>query len=513
MGMGKVKLKSNSNGISKRVKLASMGILLGISSLSILGDIGEPICLGTENAGISKVYASTKVDYKVASTTLNMRAKSDINAKVVKVLKKNQVVTATTNKVVHGWIQVKVGKTTGWVSSIYLTKEKATKSPTKKTTKKSPTKVTKVANDYKGVKVSGYSYYVNEATGLTIRDTYSTSGKKLGSLSDGSKVVVLEKTDNGWLKVKKCGIIGWINGAVNYGVLTKTSVTYTIKNPSSVQKYVHILDTMNVRDLPNVKGKALGSLKGGKVVKVLKISSSNWAEIQYSTKQKGWVSLATKDTKLSSKPKGITQVSDTVQTTKKDGSLKGIKLVVDAGHGGGDAGAVGKDLNGVTVTEKDLNLKASKAIKAEVEENGGTVYMTREFDSRISENRVGDLSARAKYAKNKGANAFISVHHNSATASTASGYETLYYSSSSQSFAQSIHDAVRDSIKDEYGSVTDRKNKYQNVMVLRENTVYATLIELGFISNPSEVSKVNTDRYRGAVAEGVVEGLKEFYKR
>ena len=69
------------------------------------------------------------------------------------------------------------------------------------------------------------------------------------------------------------------------------------------------------------------------------------------------------------------------------------------------------------------------------------------------------------------------------------------------------------SVNQKYKNVRDRGTKYQNVMVLRENTVFATLIELGFVSNAKELSRVNTDEYRQTIAEGVVNGLIEYYKK
>ena len=432
------------------------------------------------NPGTSHAATTT---YKTTDS-LNVRIGPGVKYSKVKTLKKGAIVTKVKTK--GNWWQVKyTASKTGWVNAKYL---KAVKTVTATT----PAKKT--------------YYYVTEPTGLNMRASYTVSSKKVGvTIPYGAKVTIKKTAKNGWIQVTYSGKTGWINADERYGFKSTTNISFTASAPSQI-KYVLVHDDMNVRSLPSTVAPKLGTVSTNYSARILRVSDSNWAEIQYSDSQKGWISLKTSDTTVTTEKPD--QVSKPV-----NGSLAGIKVVVDAGHGGGDPGAGGKDLSGKYVSESTLTLASAKALKAQIESVGGTVYMTREGTGALSSNKTTDLGLRAKLAAKKGANAFISLHYNSAAASSAAGIETLYYQSTSKEFANTIHKNMAEAIKEEYPTMKDRGLKYQNVMVLRENSVFATLVELGFVSNPSELSRINTDAYRAVVAEGITNGIIEYYGR
>jgi N-acetylmuramoyl-L-alanine amidase len=431
------------------------------------------------NPGASSAATTT---YKTTDS-LNVRIGPGVKYSKVATLKKGTVVTKVKSS--GNWMQVKYNTSkVGWVNAKYL---------------KAVTTVTATAP------AKTTYYYVTEPTGLNLRASYSTSAAKLGvTVPYGTKVKIKKVAKNGWIQVTYSGKTGWMSADEVYGFKSTTNITFTAAAPAETT-YVLVHDDMNVRSLPSTVAPKLGTVTTGYVAKILRISSSNWAEVQYSDSQKGWISLKTSDTSTTTEEPE--EVSAPVE-----GSLAGLKIVVDAGHGGTDPGAVGKDLNGNTINEATLALKSAQVLKAKIESVGGTVYMTRSGTGALSSNKTTDLGLRAKEAAKRGANAFISIHYNSAT-STAQGVETLYYQSTSKAFAQTIHENMVEAIQEEYPSVKDRKTKYQNVMVLRENSVFATLVELGFMSNPTELSRVNTDKYRQTVAEGITNGIIEFYGR
>ena len=432
------------------------------------------------NPGTSHAATTT---YKTTDS-LNVRIGPGVKYSKIATLKKGAIVTKVSTK--GNWWKVKyTASKTGWVNGKYL---KAVSTVTATT----PSKTT--------------YYYITESTGLNMRASYSVSSKKVGvTIPYGAKVKIKKTAKNGWIQVTYGGKTGWINADERYGFKSTSNITYTASEPTELQ-YVLVHDDMNVRSLPSTAAPKLGTVTTDYAARILRVSNSNWAEIQYSDSQKGWISLRTSDTTVTNKKPD--QISKPV-----NGSLTGIKVVVDAGHGGGDPGAGGKDLNGKFITEASLTLQSGKALKEQIEAVGGTVYMTREGSGALSSNKTTDLGLRAKYAAKKGANAFISLHYNSAAASSANGIETLYYQSTSKEFANTIHKNMMESIKEEYPSMKDRGLKYQNVMVLRENSVFATLVELGFVSNPTELSRINTDEYRAVVAEGITNGIIEYYGR
>ncbi|GKV69868.1 hypothetical protein NCCP2716_23660 [Sporosarcina sp. NCCP-2716] len=149
------------------------------------------------------------------------------------------------------------------------------------------------------------------------------------------------------------------------------------------------------------------------------------------------------------------------------------KIFIDPGHGAHDPGAIGKKSK-----EKDNVLKVGLRLKTLLEAAGHIVKMSRSTDVFIP------LSTRASMANSWGADYFVSLHNNSATAA-ASGFETFIHSGPVQSktsgFQAAIHKAIAAHI-----SIKDRGQKRANYAVLRETRMPAVLIEYAFISNSSD---------------------------
>lgn len=426
-----------------------------------------------------RAEAATK-SYKVTSTTLNVRTGPSVNYKVLFALKKNNTVTYQSKK--GTWFKIKSGSKTGYVSSKYL---KPVKKPSVSTNS------TPAVTTY---------YYITEPTGLSMRSGAGVSYKALGkTIPFEKRVQILKQKSNGWIQVKYGTKTGWINGSNAYGF--KSTKKFSFTSEKEVVKSYLVMDgnSLNVRKMPNVAAPSIGKVGLGFTAKILRMSSNGWAEVQFSNKEKGWVST---NTDLTIITESIDQVGDEVTD-----SLKGLTFVVDAGHGNHDGGSYGVDLNGNKVNEKTLNLKAAQAIQVAIQNAGGRVLMTRNGDTFLT------LDQRAKYASKNGGNAFISVHHNSAS-SSATGFESFYSNkTNSKEFAKAVHEGVVDSIKEEYPGYKDRTLKAYDFYVVRYNSVFATLLELGFMSNKTELTRLNTDKFRTTVADGVVTGLKTYYGR
>ncbi|HJC49848.1 MAG TPA: N-acetylmuramoyl-L-alanine amidase [Candidatus Anaerostipes avistercoris] len=155
-------------------------------------------------------------------------------------------------------------------------------------------------------------------------------------------------------------------------------------------------------------------------------------------------------------------------------------LVVDAGHGGHDPGAVG---NGYS--EKNLTLKIVQAVKQQFDRNPAyKVYYTRLSDWYPS------LSYRYQLANNTGADRFLSVHINSAS-SSARGTETLY--KTYKTYAQNVQDNALKGMGYAKGGGYDRGLKYRtDLAVLNGPKMTTALVEMGFISNQTEASRINS---------------------
>lgn len=175
----------------------------------------------------------------------------------------------------------------------------------------------------------------------------------------------------------------------------------------------------------------------------------------------------------------------------------GKKLVViDAGHGGSDPGAISvKKRN-----EKDFNLAVALKVEALLKKESEIDYiMTRDTD------RYPTLQDRVDLANRSGATIFISIHANSATSSTANGVETYYTRPESLPLANVVHKHLVSST----GSV-DRKVRIQSLKVTRETTMPAVLIEAGYLSNASDEAKLFTEQFQNNLAAGIVASIKEY---
>lgn len=182
----------------------------------------------------------------------------------------------------------------------------------------------------------------------------------------------------------------------------------------------------------------------------------------------------------------------------KDSIYKDKLIVIDAGHGGHDPGA-----SHAANLEKNIALEASLQLKKKLENAGFKVYMTRERDNYVK------LYDRAGIANQLNADLFISVHINAARSTTAQGIETLYAPDSSRN-NKAFADAVQSELIRATGAVNRGVVARPELVVIRETEMDAILLELGFISNPSDEQKLLTSSYIETCAEAVLKGVIEF---
>ena len=172
------------------------------------------------------------------------------------------------------------------------------------------------------------------------------------------------------------------------------------------------------------------------------------------------------------------------------------KVFIDPGHGGYDNGAV---QNGVL--EDEINLQISKKIEAKLKAKGVQVKMSRYDDTYLS------LTDRTKMSNNWGSDIFVSIHQNSATSSSANGIETYYYSTrqDSRELATEIQEDLIQST-----NAVNRGVKTANYAVIRTSSMSSSLVECGFVSNPTEANNLSSSSYQDKVAEGIVNGIMEY---
>lgn len=172
-----------------------------------------------------------------------------------------------------------------------------------------------------------------------------------------------------------------------------------------------------------------------------------------------------------------------------------FKVFIDPGHGGSDNGASGHG-----AYEDELNLQVSFKVKEKLEAKGIEVKMSRTDDTFIS---LGD---RPRLANEYGADAFVSIHQNSAS-TPAMGIETYHHSSKSQEkplAAQIQTNAIKET------AAIDRKVKSADFAVLRGSYMPSALFESGFISTQEEAEKLKDPAYQEKLATGIANGIENY---
>jgi len=234
---------------------------------------------------------------------------------------------------------------------------------------------------------------------------------------------------------------------------------------------------------------------------------------------------------------------DSVSSLSEALGLKIRTVVIDAGHGGHDPGAIGP----TGLKEKDVNLRIAKALKKKLDANGKkfgiqNVYLTRSTDTFIP------LVERTGIAKKQGADLFISIHCNAARSSQAYGIETFYLSitndkaalavaarenastsisrsemdkvlkqyllgakiEESQNLAGLVQNSVVKNVSTKYPPVKNKGVKKAPFIVLIGADIPSILVETSFITNPRDEKRLKSDDYVNKIADGIFAGVQSF---
>ena len=207
-------------------------------------------------------------------------------------------------------------------------------------------------------------------------------------------------------------------------------------------------------------------------------------------------------------------IIDVVKTNKTrspyagnfSGDLTGHVIVLDAGHGGSDRGAVGPS----GLTEKEVTLAVALKTESILSNAGANVVMTRRSDVDVASpnaSNVEELGARVAKAPYD-AEIFISIHCNAFSNPQSNGMETFYYSASPESYrlAALLNDELL-----RYGGLNNRGIKSANFYVIKHSNCPSSLIELGFITNYEEESLLADDEYQNRLAQAIVAAINRFF--
>ena len=174
-------------------------------------------------------------------------------------------------------------------------------------------------------------------------------------------------------------------------------------------------------------------------------------------------------------------------------------IVVDAGHGGYDGGAVYEG-----ICEKNINLSVALKLENELKERGYNVIMTRRTDVFVT------LRNRAVTANNANADLFVSLHANAAA--NAPYFAGAYtYRCPGSSRGLKLAKAVQAQMCNQTGAI-NRGVLSERFYVLTATRMPAVLVEMGFMSNHNELQNLINSAYQDKIVDGIAQGIDEYFR-
>ena len=192
----------------------------------------------------------------------------------------------------------------------------------------------------------------------------------------------------------------------------------------------------------------------------------------------------------------------------------GKTIVIDAGHGVPDEGA--QSSNGTT--EAETNLKIALKLQNLLEQSGCTVILTRsdenaiyDIDSKtLKQKKISDIKNRVKIGNESSADIFVSIHLNKIPQSQYDGWQTFYKQGSEEGkkLAISIQNNLNEAIQKENNRVA---KTIENIYIIKHVEIPITIVECGFLSNPTEEKKLLEDDYQNRLAWGIYNGIIDYF--
>jgi N-acetylmuramoyl-L-alanine amidase len=170
-------------------------------------------------------------------------------------------------------------------------------------------------------------------------------------------------------------------------------------------------------------------------------------------------------------------------------------VVIDAGHGGHDAGGIASNI----IPEKGVALDVARRVQSALRNAGLRTVMTRSSDVFVP------LAERVRIANAQKNAIFVSIHFNSGLRRGACGIETFYTSSKGAVLARSVHQCAMTTTKAENRGVKPAK-----FYVLRKNKLTSVLVECGFLTNPSDTALARRADYRQRLANQIARGIIQY---
>lgn len=186
-------------------------------------------------------------------------------------------------------------------------------------------------------------------------------------------------------------------------------------------------------------------------------------------------------------------------------------VVIDAGHGGTDGGAVGRKTG---VTESQINLQYAQTLKEVLQNLGINVVMTRTdlnglYSPFAANKKKDDMEKRKRIIEESGADLVVSVHMNAFPLASSRGAQVFYgvNNQRGEALAQSVQTQLQDA-----SSYAKQGVKEGDFYILNCTSLPGILVEFGFLSNAEEEALLVREDYRKRMCDAVAMGILNFYQ-
>jgi N-acetylmuramoyl-L-alanine amidase len=358
---------------------------------------------------------------------------------------------------------------------------------------------------------------------VNVRQGPGTSYDKIATVSQGSEFALLLQS-GGWYKISLSdGQTGWVTG--DYAVLVPDSnanmtapatPTATVTTPDDFSKYKQGMvntSVLNMRQGPGTSYASVAKLSQGTGVAIYEAQGA-WYKVFALSYGWGWVSsdyITLKDIKISSI--STEQENDDEQPGNTGDGVAGKLIYIDPGHGTyNEQGILDQGASGYGLLEKDIAYAISVKVRDLLLDLGAEVVMTRG-----QEPITLNLYQRAAMANEAGANVFVSIHTNSFTNPSANGTSSWFYAPVDNfAYDREARALLAQIMQKNMVSATGLSNygvREANFAVTRETYMPSVLLETAFISNPDDNAYLASESGQAALAQGIVNGLVEYFSQ
>ncbi len=406
---------------------------------------------------------------------LNVRTEPTTSSAVIGQLQEGD--SADAYKSQGDWIEIDFQGRKGWINESYITLTEQTVSKNTNTTE---------------------NIFEVSVDALNVRSKADLTSKKIGLVNKGDQFSIID-SDHNWVQVElENGEKGWLYSF--YGTFTTSSSSIT--SAQTNETITILYNGTNLRSNSTTSSDVVSRADAGSTFPIAE-KVEDWYKIILDDGQAAYVaswvvsaSSTTSNDTEQSVDKTKVEKQDKKDVARKKGTLKGLTIVIDAGHGGNDRGTTGA----LGTDEKDITLITSELLSSKLQAAGANVIMTRESDEYV------DLRKRVSIGHQVDADAFISLHYDAIDNSSVRGFTTYYMHGYQKELAKYVHNGLGNMI-----SLKDRGTQPGDYLVLRENKQKAILIELGYLSNPSEERNVTTQNYREQATHGIYNGIINYF--